>query len=108
MAVKPKRGTRPATVDDYLAKFSSDKRAALERLRKIIRAAAPGAEECISYRMPAFRYQGRMLAWFGATANHCAFYPGGVVDAYKDELAGYETSNGRIRSADEASPRRWR
>ena len=85
------------TVDEYLAALSSDKRAALERLRKDILAAAPGAEECISYQIPGFRFDGRMLVWFGASANHCAFYPGAVVDAHKKELEGYDTSKGTIR-----------
>jgi len=47
--------------------------------------------------MPAFRLDGRVVAWFGAGANHCAFYPGGVVDAFKTELIDYETSRGTIR-----------
>ena len=85
------------TIDDYLATLGGDKRAALERLRKAIKAAAPGAEECISYRLPAFRLDGRMLVWFGAASNHCAFYPGAVVEAHQDDLAGYETSKGTIR-----------
>jgi len=85
------------TVDEYLAALSGDKRAALEKLRKAIRAAAPGAEECISYQLPAFRLDGRMLVWFGAASNHCAFYPGAVVEAHQDDLAGYETSKGTIR-----------
>ncbi len=85
------------TIDDYLARLDDDKRAALERLRRILRAAAPRAEECISYGMPALRLDGRMLVWFGAGANHCAFYPGGIVEAYKDDLGDYETSKGTIR-----------
>jgi len=94
---KTKTETKPRTIDDYLAAVSDDKRAALERLRKAIRAAAPGAEECISYQIPAFRFNGRMLVWFGAGANHCAFYPGTVVEAFRDELADYDTSKGTIR-----------
>ncbi len=88
---------KPETIDEYLANLSADKRAALQRLRKIIKAAAPGAEECISYRLPAFRLDGRMLVWFGAAENHCAFYPGGIVQAHKDMLKGYDTSKGTIR-----------
>jgi len=88
---------KPQTIDEYLAPLSTEKRAALERLRKDIRAAAPDAEECISYQMPAFRLHGKMLVWFGATANHCAFYPGAVVEDMKDELAGYDLSKGTIR-----------
>ena len=84
-------------IDEYLAALSSDKRAALERLRKIIRAAAPRAEECISYQLPAFRLDGRTLVWFGAAANHCAFYPGAIVEAHKRELEDFETRKGTIR-----------
>jgi uncharacterized protein YdhG (YjbR/CyaY superfamily) len=89
----------PRTIDEYLAALSDDKRAALEKLRKTVRAAAPKAEECISYRLPAFRLDGRMLVAFGATANHCAFYPmsSSTVEAHKDELKDYATSKGTIR-----------
>ena len=66
---------KPKTIDDYLASLNGDKRAALERLRKVIRATAPKAEECISYGLPAFRLNGRPLVALGAAANHCAFYP---------------------------------
>jgi len=96
MPTRPTITTRPRTIDEYLASLSNDKRAALERLRKIIQAAAPGAEECISYQLPAFRLDGRGLVWFGAAANHCAIY--GVVGADKDELERYDTSGkGTIR-----------
>jgi len=88
---------KPATIDQYLAPLPADQRDALQKLRKTIRAAAPGVEECISYGMPGFRYDGRMLVWFGAAAKHCAFYPGGVVQAYAKALAAFETSKGTIR-----------
>jgi uncharacterized protein YdhG (YjbR/CyaY superfamily) len=88
---------KPKTPDDYLAAVSDDKRAALEKLRKIIRAAAPKAEECISYQIPAFRLNGKLLVAYGAAANHCAFYPGSVVQALKHELKDYDTSKGTIR-----------
>ena len=96
MGPKPKIKAKPKTIDEYLAALSNDKRAALERLRKIIQAAAPGAEECISYQLPAFRLDGKWFVWFGAAANHCAIY--GVVGAHKDELKDYNTSGkGTIR-----------
>src|SRR5882724_7119298 len=98
---------KPETIDEYLAPLSADKRAALEKLRKIIRAAAPKAEECISYQIPAFRLNGRMLVGFGATANHCAFYPmnSSTVESYKEELKGFKTSKGTIRfQADKPLP----
>ena len=88
----------PQTIDEYLAPLSNEKRAALEKLRRAIKSAAPKAEECISYRIPAFRLGGRLLVAFGAAANHCAFYPGAFpVEAHKKELKAYDTSKGTIR-----------
>src|SRR5260370_31672024 len=88
----------PKNIDEYLARLSEDKRAALEKLRKTIKAAAPKAEECISYQVCAFRQNG-MLVGFGATANHCAFYlmSGSTLEAHKDDLKDYDTSKGTIR-----------
>jgi uncharacterized protein YdhG (YjbR/CyaY superfamily) len=87
----------PTSIDEYLAGVSEEKRAALQQLRKTILGVIPKAEECISYRMPAFRHEGRVLVFFAAAANHCAFYPGGMVNEFKDDLEGYETSKGTIR-----------
>src|ERR1043165_9667375 len=89
---------KPRTIDDYLAAVSDDKRPALEKLRQTIRAAAPKAEECISYQLAAFRQNGMLVA-FGATSKHCAFYlmSSSTVEAHKDELKGYDTSKGTIR-----------
>ncbi|MBC7967864.1 MAG: DUF1801 domain-containing protein [Fuerstia sp.] len=89
---------KPATIDEYLAALSDEKRVALEKLRKTIRTAAPTAEECISYGIPAFRLHG-MLVGFGATAKHCAFYlmSSTTVDAYADELNTFDTSKWTIR-----------
>jgi uncharacterized protein YdhG (YjbR/CyaY superfamily) len=89
---------KPQTIDEYLARVSDDKRAALEKLRRAIRAAAPGAEECISYGVPGFRLDGKLLVSFGAARNHCSFYPGArPVRIHRDELEGYELSKGTIR-----------
>ncbi|MGI8990484.1 MAG: iron chaperone [Bryobacteraceae bacterium] len=82
--------TKPATINEYLEALSDEKRRALERLRKIIQAAAPGAEECIGYNLPAFRLHGKGLIWFGAGANHCAIY--GVSETRKGEFKDYDTS----------------
>jgi uncharacterized protein YdhG (YjbR/CyaY superfamily) len=97
MAAKTKSKT--TTIDEYLAPLSADKRAALEKLRKTIKAAVPDAEECISYGLAAFRLDGRPLVAFGATENHCAFYPmsSKTVETLKKELAEYDTSKGTIR-----------
>ena len=90
---------KPTSHDAYLDTLDPEKRAALESLRATIRAAAPKAEETISYGVPAFRLNGKLLVMFGATKKHCAFYPGSgtAVDAHADHLAAYETSKGAIR-----------
>jgi uncharacterized protein YdhG (YjbR/CyaY superfamily) len=90
---------KPKGVDEYLAGLPVEQRAALQTLRKAIKAAAPDAEECISYRLPAFRLGGQLLVAFGATANHCAFYPmsSSTVDAFAAALARYDTSKGTVR-----------
>jgi len=85
------------TIDEYLATVPDDQRAALERLRRIIRAAVPRAEECISYQVPAFRLDGRMLVWFGAAKKHCSFFPGTVLASFKRELRDFSTSKGTVR-----------
>jgi uncharacterized protein YdhG (YjbR/CyaY superfamily) len=99
--------SEPNAIDEYLAALSADKRAALEKLRRTIKAVAPKAQECISYRLPAFRLNEKLLVAFGATTNHCAFYPmsSATVETFKDELKGYKTSKGTIRfQADKPLP----
>ena len=86
------------TIDDYLKRLSDQQRTALEKLRRDIQAAAPSATECISYDIPGFRVGKRLLVSFGATKNHCAFYPGAHhIRALADEVAGYDLAKGTIR-----------
>jgi uncharacterized protein YdhG (YjbR/CyaY superfamily) len=93
------RNEKRMTVEQYLAALPDDKRKALKALRKMIKAAALGADECISYGIPAFRYNGKFLVGYGAAARHCAFYPGSVVQRMKGELRNYDISKGTIRFA---------
>ncbi|HSH93632.1 MAG TPA: DUF1801 domain-containing protein [Roseimicrobium sp.] len=98
---------RPGTVDEYIAGADGGQRSLLEKLRKTIRAAAPKAEECISYGLAAFRHNGRPLVAFGAWKKHCAFYPmsSKTLKGFKKELGAFETSKGTIRfSADNPLP----
>ena len=89
---------RPQTIDAYLASWDSEKRAALEKLREAIKGAAPKAVECISYGIPAFRLDGRILVYFAAATHHCSFYPGAQpIAAHKADLERYDTSKGTVR-----------
>jgi uncharacterized protein YdhG (YjbR/CyaY superfamily) len=94
---KSAKTSKPKSTAAYLAVISREKRDALEKLRKAIKTAAPKAEECISYDIPAFRLDGKLLVAYGAAAKHCAFYPGSVLEILKDELREYDTSKGTIR-----------
>jgi len=91
-------------VDALLATLPLEMRAALENLRRAIRAAAPDAEESISYGVPAFKYRRRPLVSFGAAKSHCSFYvqSPAVMEAHREELASYATSKGTVRFAPDA------
>lgn len=84
-------------VDAYLAEVPDDARAALEKLRKTIRAAAPKAVEVISYGMPMFKHHGGLVA-FAAFKNHCSLFPmsKAVIEAHRDELDAYYASAGTL------------
>jgi uncharacterized protein YdhG (YjbR/CyaY superfamily) len=93
-----KTSTAPAkNVDEYLAMFPASVQKTLEQLRKTIKAAAPKADEVISYQMPAFKYLG-MLVYFAGYKNHIGFYPvSSAIKAFEKELSKYETSKGTVK-----------
>ena len=87
----------PASVDEYLAAVDEPARAILVRMRALIRSALPPeATEIVSYRMPAFKLK-KVLLWYAAFSNHCSLFPtAAVIDAFKDELKGFEIAKGTI------------
>ena len=87
----------PGTVDEYLGRVPAAARDTLNKLRAAIRSAVPKqATETISYRIPAFRYNG-MLVWYAAFANHCSLFPtAAVIQQFKNELKDFSTSKGTI------------
>ncbi len=93
------------TIDAYLAALAPPQRAALERVRRTIAAAAPGAQEGWSYGLPAFLLDGKPIAGFAAHAGHCSYYPmsGSVVASLAEDLAAFETSKGAIRFTPDAA-----
>jgi uncharacterized protein YdhG (YjbR/CyaY superfamily) len=85
-------------IDDYLAKVAEPQRATLQALRQTIREILPKSEEVISYGMPAFRLNGKVIAGFAAFKNHLAYLPhsGSVFAELGEELAGYTSTEGSL------------
>lgn len=88
-----------SSVDDYLAAQPQEARAVLQRVRRAIRAALRGAEEVISYQIPAYKLRGDTVIYFAGWKQHYSLYPATsrLVAAFNDELAPYELSKGTIR-----------
>jgi uncharacterized protein YdhG (YjbR/CyaY superfamily) len=85
-------------IDAYLAGLDEPRKAALERIRDIVRRTVPDAQEAISYGMPAFRYKAAYLIGYCAHSKHLGLYPtAGPIEALRDELAGFTLSRGAIR-----------
>ena len=85
------------SIDEYIATFPEEIQAILQTIRETIRAAAPDAEEKISYQMPTFFLKGN-LVHFAAFKNHIGFYPTpSGVETFKEELARYQGAKGSIR-----------
>ena len=87
----------PATnTNDYLKALPADQRTALEKLRKQILAAAPGAEEHFGYGLPGFNLDGHPVVYMGAAKNHCALY-GSVPRGFAEQLKAFKVSKGTIQ-----------
>jgi uncharacterized protein YdhG (YjbR/CyaY superfamily) len=95
--MEEKQNSGFATVDEYIASFPETTQAKLRELRVVIRAAAPEAEEKISYQMPTFYLKGN-LVYYAGWKKHIGFYaiPSANV-AFKDELAAYTVSKGAVQ-----------
>jgi len=99
----------PKSVADYIAAQPPQARRALKRVRATIRKALPGATEGISFRIPIYRLDGRMVLYFAGFQRHYSIYPAtaGVKAALRNELAGFLHSKGTIRfSLEDAVPTR--
>lgn len=88
---------RAASVDEYITAQPTHVRTVLKKIRQTIKAAAPKAEEVISYNMPAYKYNG-MLVFFAAFKNHIGFYPAPRgIEAFKKELSAYKGAKGSVQ-----------
>lgn len=96
--MKARPAGKSQTIDAYLAKVSGEQRRALDDLRRVLRSLLPEAEECISYGMPAFRFEGRIVAGFAATSKGGSYYPfsGSTLASLGRELEGYSTTKSAL------------
>ena len=98
---------KPSTIDDDLKGVPEDRRQALEDLRAKIRSVVPDAEECISYRIPAFPLNDVVVAGFLATAKGCSYFPfsGSTLKTLASDIGRYDRTKGSLHfSADKPLP----
>jgi uncharacterized protein YdhG (YjbR/CyaY superfamily) len=96
-----------SAMDDYLDGLAAAQKAALARVRAVVKGAAPEAEEGMSYGMPAFLYAGPPLLGFRSAKTHLSVFPfsPAAIEAVKNRLSGFDLSKGTIRfSADNPVP----
>jgi uncharacterized protein YdhG (YjbR/CyaY superfamily) len=87
----------PKNIDEYIAGFPLEIQKILEQIRATIRAAAPDAQETISYGMPTFTLKG-YLVYFAAYKKHIGFYPAPIgIEEFKDQIAEYEAGKGTLQ-----------
>jgi len=93
-----KRSGAPKDVDEYLARVPEPARSTLNKIRAVIRSAAPPeTTETISYGIPAFKYKG-VLVWYAAFSDHCSLFPtAAVIEMFKKDLQGFVTSKGTLQ-----------
>ena len=89
----------PDSVDDYIAGFPDDVQRILRKIRDTVRAAAPDADESVTYKIPTFKLNGRPLFYFAAFKAHIGLYPmtAPVKAKFRKELSEYEQSKGTVR-----------
>jgi uncharacterized protein YdhG (YjbR/CyaY superfamily) len=94
MAMKDKT---PKSIDDYIRRVPPEVQQVLQKIRLTIKKAAPKAKEAISYGIPAFTLEGK-LVWFAAFKRHIGFYPGAsAITTFKKELSGYKQAKGSVQ-----------
>lgn len=85
-------------INEYIAGFPENVREILEAIRATIKKVAPGAEETISYAIPAFKLKGRILIYFAGFKNHVSLYPAPRAhEVFEKELSGYKGGKGTVQ-----------
>ena len=87
-----------SVIEDYLDKFNGPEKAELEKIRSIVHAAVPEAQETITYGMPGFKYKNKYLVAFSIFKDHLGLFPtSGPIEALKDRLTDFNTSKGGVQ-----------
>lgn len=99
VGIKNDRRVKPSPeVDDYIGRFPPEAQRLLRKMRTTIGKAAPNATERISYKIPAFSVNGKILVWFGAFTSHVGLYPGAAaIAAFKKDLSPYKNAKGSVQ-----------
>lgn len=85
-------------IDNYLKDVPEPQKAALERVRKIVKQTVPEAEEVITYGVPGFKYKGKYLIAFASYKDHLSIFPGSApIETMRSELANYKLSKGTVQ-----------
>jgi len=94
-----KKSLKPiVTIDEYIHSYPKDMQIMLKKMRSIIQKTSPKATELISYSMPAYKLNGKYLAYFAAFKKHIGFYPfPSGIEAFKKETEDFVTSKGGIQ-----------
>ena len=91
------KNTDPKSIDEYIGNYPPETQKILNKIRTLIKKAAPKAIEKISYKMPAFYLNGN-LVHFAAFKNHIGFYPTpSGIEAFKDEFSNYKWAKGSVQ-----------
>jgi uncharacterized protein YdhG (YjbR/CyaY superfamily) len=88
---------KPATPDEYLDELGAGERAALQRVREIVKSEIPGVEERITYGMPGFNYAGKYLIAYAAFKDHLSVFPGATAIAGARGLSEFKISKGTVQ-----------
>ncbi|MFL0161898.1 iron chaperone [Aquirufa salirivi] len=86
------------SIDHYFESQDFDKQGHLQEIRKIVKQLLPDAVEVISYHLPAFKWKGKIVAYFGAFKEHISLFPhAGCIEAFQDQSKQYVMSKGTIQ-----------
>ncbi|HNU89478.1 MAG TPA: DUF1801 domain-containing protein [Ferruginibacter sp.] len=93
----PAQKLKPTSIEEYINAAPVDVQERLWKLHDCIRKAAPGAEEGLKWRMPAYSYQ-KILVTFAVFKQHIGFYPmASAIKAFAKDLAKYKTAEGSVQ-----------